>query len=157
MILPQLKSMPKQLSRLQALSLFATLNARELRLVEGLLHERDYLAGEVIIDAGEEGQAIYIVFSGKVIISKPGAAHEMIAELGPGTFFGEMALLDNAERAGQARALEPCHLGVLFRTDFLSLLETDARTASKVSMQLARHLARRLCKATFGNAADEHL
>ena len=51
----QLKSLPKQLSRLQALSLFALLNARELRLVDGLLHERDYLAGEVIIDADEEG------------------------------------------------------------------------------------------------------
>ena len=76
----QLKTLPRQLSRLQALSLFATLNARELRLVEGLLHERDYLAGEVIFDAGEEGQAIYIVFSGKVVISKPGAPLDVIAE-----------------------------------------------------------------------------
>lgn len=153
----RLKSLPKQLSRLQALSLFATLNARELRLVEGLLHERDYLAGEVIFDAGEEGQAIYIVFNGKITISRPGTLHEVIAELGPGTFFGEMALLDNAERSGQARALMPCHLGVLFRTDFMNLLETDARTASKVTMQLARHLGRRLRKATFGNPAEEHL
>ena len=153
----QLKSLPKQLSRLQALSLFALLNARELRLVEGLLHERDYLAGEVIIDADEEGHAIYIVFSGKIVISKLGAEHEVVAELGPGTFFGEMALLDNAKRSGQARAQEPSHLGVLFRTDFLNLLETDARTASKVAMQLARHLGRRLRKATFGDPAEEHL
>ena len=153
----QLKTLPRQLSRLQALSLFATLNARELRLVEGLLHERDYLAGEVIFDAGEEGQAIYIVFSGKVVISKPGAPLDVIAELGPGTFFGEMALLDNAERSGQARALAASHLGVMFRTDFQSLLETDARTASKVSMQLARHLGRRLRKATFGDPAQDLL
>jgi CRP/FNR family cyclic AMP-dependent transcriptional regulator len=153
----QLKILPKRLSRLQALSLFASLNVRELSMVDGLLHERDYLAGEVIIDAGEEGQAIYIIFKGKVVISKPGAAHEVIAELGPGTFFGEMALLDNDKRSAQARALEPCHVGVLFRTDFLSLLETDARTASKVTMQLARHLARRLRKATFGDPAEEHL
>lgn len=153
----QLKILPKRLSRLQALSLFASLNVRELSMVDGLLHERDYLAGEVIIDAGEEGQAIYIIFKGKVVISKPGAAHEVIAELGPGTFFGEMALLDNDKRSAQARALEPCHVGVLFRTDFLSLLETDARTASKVTMQLARHLGRRLRKATFGDPAEEHL
>jgi CRP-like cAMP-binding protein len=153
----QLKILPKRLSRLQALSLFASLNVRELSMVDGLLHERDYLAGEVIIDAGEEGQASYIIFKGKVVISKPGAAHEVIAELGPGTFFGEMALLDNDKRSAQARALEPCHVGVLFRTDFLSLLETDARTASKVTMQLARHLGRRLRKATFGDPAEEHL
>lgn len=153
----RLKALPKQLARLQALSLFATLQARELRLVEGLLHERDYLAGEVIIDAGEEGQAIYIVFQGKVAISKPGAAHEVVAELGSGTFFGEMALLDNDKRSGQVRALEPSHLGVLFRTDFLNLLETDARTASKVAMQLARHLGRRLRRMTFGDPVEEHL
>jgi hypothetical protein len=152
-----LKALPKQLSRLQAVALFATLNLRELRLVESLLHEREYLAGEVVFDAGEEGQAIYIIFSGKVVISKPGEAHELVAELGPGTFFGEMALLDNAERSGQARALAACRLGVLFRTDFQSLLETDARTASKVAMQLARHLGRRLRRAVFGDPADEHL
>ena len=153
----KMSALPKELSRLQALTLFATLNVRELRLVEGLLHERDYLGGEVIFDAGEEGQAIYIVFSGKVVISRPDTPHDVIAELGPGTFFGEMALLDNAERSGQARALIPSHLGVMFRTDFQSLLETDARTASKVSMQLARHLGRRLRKATFGDPAEKHL
>lgn len=150
-------SLSKQLSRLQAISLFATLNARELRLVEGLLHERDYLAGEVIFDAGDEGQAIYIVFGGKVGILRQEDPNDLVAELGSGTFFGEMALLDNAERSGQARALAASRLGVLFRTDFLNLLETDARTASKVAMQLARHLGRRLRKATFGDPAEEHL
>ena len=155
--MPRLSGLPKELSRLQALTLFATLNVRELRLVEGLLHERDYLAGEVVFDAGEEGQAIYIVFSGKVGISRPGDHTDLVAELGSGTFFGEMALLDNAERSGQARALVPSHLGVMFRDDFQSLLQTDARTASKVAMQLARHLGRRLRKATFGDPAEEHL
>ena len=152
-----MKKLPLQFTRLQALSLFATLNVRELRLVDALFHERDYLQDEVIFDAGEEGQAIYIVFSGKVVISKPGEAHEVVAELGPGTFFGEMALLDNAERSGQARALTAVHIGVLFRTDFQNLLETDSRTASKVAMQLARHLGRRLRKATFGDPAEKHL
>ena len=149
-------TLPEQLLRLQALSLFATLNARELRLVDGLLHERDYLGDEVIFDAGEEGQAIYIVFSGKVSIARPGTAGDLVAELGPGTFFGEMALLENAERSAQARAIEPSHLGVLFRTDFMNLLETDARTASKIALQLARHLGRRLRKATFGELVGNH-
>ena len=155
--MPRLTALPKELSRLQGLSLFATLNLRELRLVQSLLHERDYLAGEVVFDAGEEGQAIYIVFNGKVGTSRPGDPADMVAELGPGTFFGEMALLDNTERSGQARALAPAHLGVLFRTDFQNLLETDARTASKVAMQLARHLGRRLRKATFGDPAEKLL
>jgi hypothetical protein len=52
------------------LSLFVNLTPAELRIVDGLLHERSYLEGEVIFDEGEEGQAIYIIASGEVLISR---------------------------------------------------------------------------------------
>jgi CRP-like cAMP-binding protein len=58
------KKTTPRLERLRNLSLFVNLTPPELRIVDGLLHERDYLAGEVIFDEGEEGQAIYIVASG---------------------------------------------------------------------------------------------
>ena len=63
------KSTPR-LERLHTLSLFVNLTPAELRIVDGLLHERDYLEGEVIFDEGEEGQAIYIVASGEVLICR---------------------------------------------------------------------------------------
>ena len=63
------KSSPR-LERLHGLSLFVNLTPAELRIVDGLLHERSYLAGEVIFDEGEEGQAIYIIASGEVLISR---------------------------------------------------------------------------------------
>lgn len=139
------RALPERLARLQRLPLFATLDARELRIVEGLLHERDYLEGEVIFDEGEEGQAIYFIFSGKVLICRQGRPRDgFIAELGPGTSLGEQALLDHAPRAAQARAASACKLGVLFRAEFDNLLETDGKIASKIAIQLARHLSRRL-------------
>ncbi|MBI4986835.1 MAG: cyclic nucleotide-binding domain-containing protein [Rhodocyclales bacterium] len=106
-----------RLEQLRTLSLLVDLTPAELAVVDGWLHERSYLKDEVIFDAGEEGQAIYIVLEGEVLICRQGeAAHGRIATLGPGTFFGELALLDDAPRSAQARATTPCKLIVFFRT-----------------------------------------
>lgn len=158
------KTTPR-LERLHTLSLFVNLTPAELRIVDGLLHERDYLQGEVIFDEGEEGQAIYIIDSGEVLICRQELAEGArsvaaegqlshprrrqgdsgrVAQLGPGTFFGELALLDNSPRSAQARAAKACKLIVFFRDDFVSLLDTHARIASKISRELARHLGARM-------------
>lgn len=165
------KSSPR-LDRLHDLSLFVNLTAAELRIVDGLLHERSYLAGEVIFDEGEEGQAIYIINSGEVLISRQeqgdGARLPQdgelprrrqgdfgrVAQLGPGTFFGELALLDNSPRSAQARAASACQLIIFFRDDFVGLLDTHARIASKISRQLACHLGARM--RTMAQAMGNH-
>lgn len=147
-----------QLERLRSLSLFVELSPVELAIVDGLLHEREYLAGEVIFDQGEEGQAIYIVLAGEVLIRRQEEAAELeIARLGVGTFFGELALLDNAPRMAQALAATPCKLAVFFRDDFLGLLDTHGRVASKITRQLARHIGRRLRELALAAGAYQHL
>jgi len=131
--------------QLKALSLFSTLSPRELKTVDALLHQRSFIKDEVIFDQGEEGQALYIIESGQVLICRQGQpGGGRIAELGPGRLFGELALLDNSPRVAQARAAENCVLAVLFRADFLGLLQTHALIASKISLQLARHIGQRL-------------
>ena len=146
-----------QLEDLRALSLFADLSARELKIVQGVLHEREYLAGEVIFDEGEDGNALYIVRTGRVLICRHGRPDSAIAELAAGSFFGELALLDSAPRAAQARALEPCRLAVFFGSDFLSLLDTEAKVANSILLQLSRHLGRRLRGAVLGQSTEQHL
>ena len=54
------------MARLRPLSLFASLTPRELKVVDGLLHERRFLSDEVIFDKGDDGQAIYIIIEGRV-------------------------------------------------------------------------------------------
>lgn len=150
----------EQTVRLRAIPLFSTLSARELHTVTSLMHERDYLSDEVIFDEGEEGQALYIVFTGRVLICRQGQMEQgRITELGPGTFFGDLALIENLPRAAQARALEPCRLGVFFRNDFLGLLDTHAVTASKISLELARTMGVRLRDAMLqvGAPFERHL
>ncbi len=174
------KTSPR-LERLHGLSLFVNLTAAELQIVDGLLHERHYLEGEVIFDEGEEGQAIYIVASGEVLITRQGQGDAgraaqpgvnepaaslprrrqgdsgRVAQLGPGTFFGELALLDNSPRSAQARAATPCQLIVFFRDDFVGLLDTHARIASKISRELACHLGARMRIMALSMSAHQHL
>jgi len=143
-----------RLERLRKIPLFAKLNPRELRIVDGLVHQREYQAEEVIFDEGEEGQAIYIVLEGEVFIGRQGMGEAgRVAVVGSGGYFGDMALLDNLPRTAQARATKPSTLAVYFREDFLSLMETHARIASKIALQLARTMGQRLRNSAQDSAA----
>lgn len=147
MIFGFLKSpaMSPRLHRLKNSALFSSLTPLELKIVDGLMHERRYLADEIVFDEGEEGQALYLVTSGRVLISRArDSAFEVVAELSPGSFFGDLALLDNSPRNAQARAIDNCELAVFFRADFMGLMDTDAVIGYKISLALARHIGQRL-------------
>lgn len=134
-----------RLGTLRKLSLFATLSRFELRVVDGLLHERQYLKGEIIFDEGEEGRALHVVITGRVLICRQGEPETgRITDVEAGVVFGELALLDDAPRSAQARAAEDCVLASLSRGDFESLFDTHAVIASKIALQLARQLGRQL-------------
>ena len=135
-----------RLGTLKQLQLFSTLSRPELRVVDGLLHERRFLKGEIVFDQGEEGQVLLVVVSGRVLLCRqgePDAGRVKVVEAGG--MFGELALLvDNAPRALQARAEEDCVLAALSRGDLESLLDTHAVIASKILLQFTRHLGRLL-------------
>ena len=147
-----------RLTRLRESALFSSLTPLELKIVDGLMHERRFLTGEIIFDEGEEGQALYLVISGKVQINRavPGGT-EVVAELPAGSFFGDLALLDNSPRSAQARALDNCQLAVFFRADFMGLMETDAVIGYKISLALARHIGARLREWMCGSPQIETL
>ena len=142
-----------RIAQIRLLTLFATLSSRELRIIDGLLHDRRYLKDEVVFDQGEEGQALYVVLSGRILICRQGdPVTGRIAEIPAGALFGELALLDGAPRVAQARAAEDSVLAALSRADFTRLVETHGAIASKIALQLARDLGRKLVAV---NAAME--
>lgn len=143
-----------RLQLLKSVVLFKDLSMRELAMVNNLMHERQYLAGEVIFDEGEEGQGLFVVLSGRVKISRPSSENSLLLEFGPGAFFGEVALLDQSVRTAQARAMEDTQIVALFRAEFYSLLKTHSAIASGISFQLARILAARLRQAIL--TTDQH-
>ncbi len=142
------------LEGLRKLSLFEGLSKQELTIVARLLHTREYLAGEVVFDEGEVGQAIYLLLDGQVTICRQGHPEDgHLATLGAGEFFGELGLLDESVRTAQVRAASDCKMAVLFREDFHGLMESHLRIAHKIGRQLLRHLGQRLRELglTVGN------
>lgn len=137
----------QRLRQLKTLALFSDLSMREMRVVHGFMHERHYLKDEVIFDEGEEGQGIYFILEGSVAIVRQAHPDRPLAVLEQGGFFGELALLDTLPRSAQARAAGNCTLAVFFRGDFSNLIHSHAAIASKIALQLARHLGRRLRQA----------
>jgi zinc transporter ZupT len=97
--------------------------------------DRQHLAaGEVLFKAGDPGDALYIVASGKVLVLQPppgeGKAEELpIAELGVGGVFGEMALLSGAPRTATIRADTDTDLLRLEKADFDRLVASDRQVA----------------------------
>ena len=144
-----------RLKLLKNVVLFKDLSTRQLAMVDSLMHERSYIADEVIFDEGEEGQGLFLVLSGRVKISLPNDVKSVLIDLGPGAFFGEVALLDHSVRTAQARAVEDTQIVALFRAEFFSLLKTNSAIASSISFQLARVLAARLRQAVL-NTGRHH-
>lgn len=143
--LPLGRTASPRLAALGKVSLFADLVQPELAIVDSLLHEREYLAHEVIFDEGEVGQTIFLVLEGIVAICAQGGPYEgHLASLGPGEFFGELGLLEGSARTAQAWAASDCRLLALFREDFNGLMESHLRIGHKIGRQLLRHLGRRL-------------
>jgi len=156
--LPFLRRQQPDLERLRPISLFSDLTSPEIAIVSTLLHEREYLSGEVIFDEGAVGQAIYFLLAGEVTICRQGRPEDgQLARLGAGEFFGELGLLEDALRTAQARAATDCRLLVLFRDDFNGLMDSHLRIAHKIGRQLLRHLGQRLRELGLTVGAHRHL
>lgn len=82
------------------------LSNMEIHFLTSLSKEERFASGEVIFREGDPGDKLYIVLEGKVRISKsiPGAGEEALAFLERGSYFGEMALIDQLPRSADARA-----------------------------------------------------
>ncbi len=92
------------------------------------LRSRRYRRNETIFHQGDPGDSLYVIQSGavKIVLPDPeGEEGAIIATLGAGDFFGELALLDGEEHSATAIALEPAEALVLRRETFDRLVDED--------------------------------
>ncbi len=103
---------------------------------------RQFPAGAVIFSAGDPGDGFYVIGTGQVQISARVGTKEsrVLATIGPGDFFGEMAVLDDAPRSASARAEVATEATFLSRDELLQLLETRPRLA----LNLIREFSNRM-------------
>ena len=134
------------LELLQKTLLFKGSTREELELVLGLFQEREIRSNANIFTEKMPAEALFIVKSGAVKITMmAGEGEEMgLLVLGPGDFFGELALIHENVRMVNARAETTVELLLLTRRDFQALLDLDPRTASRLLITIAKLLAMRI-------------
>ncbi len=97
-----------------------------------------YANGEVIVRQGEIGDCMYIIEAGKVEVVLEKDDRELcVAVLGPGEFFGEMALIDGEARAATVRALAKARVLKVDRREFLAGIHDDASLAFRLIRKLS--------------------
>lgn len=131
---------------LQKTALFRGSSREELDLIVGLFQERQLQPNAAIFAEKMPAEALYIVRSGSVRITiMVGEGEEMgLLLLGPGEFFGELALVHEDVRLVNARAETAVELLLLTRKDFQVLLELEPRTGARVLKTIAKLLAMRV-------------
>ena len=122
--------------------LFAELDDRELASVAAVAKTRRYAKDDVIFHADENGDVFFLIRDGhvKVTMISPEGKEIILSMLGPGDFFGEMALLDDEPRSATVIATEPLEVVTIFRNDFLAILNENFPITRKVLAELSRRL-----------------
>jgi hypothetical protein len=141
-----------KLEVLKGMQMFRYLSYRELVRVMNIAESVEVQADEEIFHEGQPGDAMYVVMSGAVRLTK---AEATIAELGKGQHFGEMSLVDRSQRSLTATATAvaatsgaACRLAVIRRKDFYDIIRKEPELAVKLLWSFVQVLGTRLRKTT---------
>jgi MFS family permease len=113
------------LELLRRIAIFAQLEEPVLERLAGGATAVSTLAGQVVVARGEAGNHFYVIASGQAVVELDEGATR---ELGPGDFFGEIALLRDVPRTATVRAVEPLRLYAVQRDAFLAAITGHAPT-----------------------------
>ena len=104
--------------------LFKRLEPHELEHLAAEIDQVDYKAGETIFHEHDRGDALYVLEEGaiRIWVTDEDLEEVTLAELKPGAFFGELAVLDRGERSSSATAIVDSHLHRLSSDDFQKFL-----------------------------------
>jgi CRP-like cAMP-binding protein len=118
--------------------MLSSLDRKHLENLTKYLSERSFPAGTVVVSEGaEHGIGFFVVADGEAVASVGGVE---VARLGPGTHFGEVALISDRVRTATVTAVTDLHTYVMTLWDFRSFVQGDADVAWKLLEQLAEML-----------------
>ncbi|MGD2077718.1 MAG: Crp/Fnr family transcriptional regulator [Chloroflexota bacterium] len=127
---------------LQKVPFFAGRSESEIAVLAERLVLRHFAADQVIFHFGDPAGLLYIITSGKIKISQSSADGQeaVLAILGEGDFFGELALLDDSPRSATAETIEPTETLTLHRDDFLQYIDSNPAFSRHVLHILAKRI-----------------
>jgi len=116
-------------SHLESIELFATLSPDQRKQVASSAAEIDVEAGNRLVSEGRFGYEFFVIENGRAEVVR-GDTH--VADLGPGDFFGEMALLGDTERNASVIASSPLKAVVMTDRDFRKLARSMPEVAERI-------------------------
>ena len=129
------------LSALRRIPLLASLPNAELERLASRAKQVQHEAGDELVKEGTSGASAYFIAEGTCEVRrKRGGANRRVATLGPGDFFGELAIVDPSPRTASVIATDALSAFVLEGYDFLSALKANKGMA----LHLVKVLASRL-------------
>ena len=125
------------IEQLKAVPLFHGFGDKDLQRVAAIAKEVEFPAGREIAKQGESGIGFHVIVDGEVDVSVDGRSH---ATLGPGSYFGEMSLLDGGPRSATVTAISDLKTVSLTSWDFTALLDQYPELARKLLVELCGRL-----------------
>ena len=125
-----------RIERLRRVPLFAGCSEKELAFIASQVDEVDVAAGRILCKKGESGGDFFIILEGKAEVD----AMPMKRTLGPGDFFGEIALIDNGPRTATVTAATPMRCLVLGHAQFRDVLHQNGEIAVKILRAVTERL-----------------
>jgi CRP/FNR family cyclic AMP-dependent transcriptional regulator len=127
----------RKIEHLSQVKMFSSLNKKELGLVARASELVEVPAGTDVVREGEVGHEFYLIARGSAVVRRGG---RKVATLGPGSYFGEMALLDRGPRTATITTAEPTELIVLGQREFMAVLDQLPPVAHKLLVSMAARL-----------------
>ncbi len=148
------------LDAIRSVPLFASLDDRAASELRDLLRTREADTDTVLFRAGDDGDALYLIESGRVRISVSDQDQRQIvlAELARGDFFGEMAIIDGKQRSADATVIEAARFAVLSRESFLRFIRDNPGMALEMlsaTFSRLRHTDKMLQQRVSRNVNEE--
>lgn len=122
---------------LQRVPLFADLSKREVEQIARAFKERHFSEGDTVAKEGLGGAAFFVIDSGEASVSVGGKERAM---LGPGDYFGEIALIDEAARSATITASSELVCYGLTLWEFRPLVQANSAIGWKLLQSLAKKL-----------------
>jgi CRP-like cAMP-binding protein len=126
------------IEHLTRVPLFSACSRDELRKLSRRTTDIPIPEGHALVSEGERGLEFFVIVSGRAKVTRKG---RKVGELGPGDFFGELALLIDADRNATVTALTPMEAIVLSRREFEAALADAPRMTRKIMAGMAQRLA----------------
>jgi len=125
-----------RVDRLRSVPLFGSCSDKELSFIASRADEVDIPAGKVLTEKGKSGGDFFIILEGKAEVDTVPAKRS----LGPGDFFGEIALIDNGPRTATVKATTPMRCLVLGHSQFRDVLHQNGEIAVKILRAVTERL-----------------